>query len=396
MLSYKYRLKPSREQVVILERQLNLCRWTYNTFLGYCYDERKSGRGTPRTIPMIYLLTIWKERNPELNEIHSQVLQNVVDRVRLGFEGHWARKKLKMRSHTPKFKKTDDYSSLTYTQSGFKLNNSMLNLSKIGDVKIIQHRPVEGKVKRLTILREYSGKWYASFACEVEDKPIQGRLPSIGIDFGLNSLVAFDDGTKIEAPQLYRKTYEKLRRTQRIFSKKKRGSNNRLKQRIRLAKIYERETNQRKDLSFKIARDIVNKYETIYVEDLKITNMVKNKHLSKSIYDAGWGILKNNLTYMAKMSLGKTVLVNPKNTTQICSGCGVIVRKDLSVRIHSCPECGLVLDRDVNAARNILRNGIESERLELTLVGEPTSTIDKRVGVQVGSMNQEATLLVGW
>ena len=123
--------------------------------------------------------------------------------------------------------------------------------------------------------------------------------------------------------------------------------------------------------------------------------MVRNKHLSKSIYDAGLGSLRGNLTYMAKMSLGKTVLVNPRNTTQICSGCGVIVRKDLSVRIHNCPECGLILDRDVNAARNILRNGIESERLESTLVGEPTSTITQRSGTQVGSMNQEATLLVG-
>ena len=394
MLSYKYRLKPTKEQVEVLEGQLEICRWVWNTLLGYCYDERKAGHGTPLD-KIQNLLPIMKERNQELKQVHSQVLQNVDIRIKRGFDLYWSLKRNHKKANLPKFKGRGDYNSITYPQSGFKLKDSMLKLSKIGNLKIILHRPVEGEIKTLTIKQEPSGKWYAIFVCDVENKPIEGRLPAVGIDFGLDSLVALDDGTKIEAPQYYRKSYQKLRRVQRIHSKRKKGSKNREKERVILTRAYEKETNQRKDLSFKIARSIVNKYEKIYIEDLKIKNMVKNKHLSKSIHDAGWGILRANLTYMAERSLGKTVAVDPKNTSQVCSGCGEIVSKDLSVRIHNCPHCGLVVDRDVNAARNILRKGILLEQQESTLVGEPTSTITQRSGMQAGSMNQEATLLVG-
>lgn len=395
MLSYKYRLKPTKEQVEVLEDQLEICRWTWNTLLGWVYDERKAGHGTP-LLKLNYNLIIMKDRNPELSTVHSQVLQNISKRIGLGFDLYWSLRRSGKKASPPKFKGRGDYNSITYPQSGFKLKDSMLKLSKIGNLKIILQRPVEGEIKTLTIKQEPSGKWYAIFVCDVENKPIEGRLPAVGIDFGLDSLVAFDDGTKIDAPQFYRKSYQRLRRIQRIHSKRKKGSKNREKERVILTRAYEKETNQRKDLSFKIARSIVNKYEKIYVEDLKIKNMVKNKHLSKSIHDAGWGILRANLTYMAERSLGVTVAIDPRNTSQICSACGEIVPKDLSMRIHNCPHCGLVLDRDVNAARNILHKGILLEQQESTLVGEPTSTITQRSGMQVGSMNQEATLLVGW
>ena len=319
MLSYKYRLKPTKEQIRVLEAQLRICRWTYNTLLDHCYEEREAGRGTPTSVKLLYLLPIVRTSNPELNTLHSQVLQNIAKRVRSGFECHWVKKRLSMKTHLPRFRSADRYNSLTYPQSGFNVKNGLLRLSKIGDLKIIQHRPIEGEVKTLTIGRESSGKWYAVFSCEVENKPISDRLPSVGVDFGLYSLVALSDGTVIEAQECYRKVQVRKRRLDRRHSKCRKGSENREKARIRAAVVTTRVANQRKDFAFKVARSIVDKYERIYVENLKITNMVRNKHLSKSIYDAGWGMLRNALTYMAKMSEGVMAFVNPRNTSQLCS-----------------------------------------------------------------------------
>ena len=270
----------------------------------------------------------------------------------------------------------------------------MLCLSKIGDVRIIQHRPIEGKVKTLTVTRSRAVKWYAVFSSEVEVKPIRNRLPAVGVDFGLNSLVALSDGTLIEAPRSYRMAEERLGRAQRCLSKKRRGSRNREKARLRVASVCERVANQRWDYACKTARSIVNRYERVYVEDLNVQGMMRNRRLSKSLGDAGRGMLRNALTYMAERSEGVTAFVSPRGTSQTCSGCGAYVRKDLSVRTHRCPECGLTIDRDVNAARNILRKGIGLERAEYTPVGEVAATQLGEAG-QVASVSQEARLFRG-
>ena len=178
---------------------------------------------------------------------------------------------------------------------------------------------------------------------------------------------------------------------QRCLSRKKRGSVNREKARRKVARLHERVANQRRDYVYKTARSIVDRYESIYLEDLKICNMNGNRHLSKSIADAGWGLLRNALTYMARLSEGVTAFVDPRGTSQACSGCGVRVEKGLGERMHRCPACGLVLDRDVNAARNILKRGLEIglERAEYTPDGEGTNTC--LIGdAQVASVIQEA------
>jgi len=394
LLSFKYRLKTSRKQAETLDEQLRLCRLTYNTLLGHCFDERKAGRGTPTSTSLNYLLPEMKTRTPELEGVHSQVLQNVAKRVRSGFESYWNRRRAGLKSRLPRFRRADKYSSLTYPQSGFSLDGCMLRLSKIGDVKLIQHRPLEGKVKTLTVTRSASGRWFAVFSCEVENKPIPGRLPAVGVDLGLNSLVALSDGTTIEAPRSYHTAEERLGRAQRCLSRKRRGSRNREKARLRVASVCEKVANQRRDFAYKTARMIVNRYERVYVEDLKIANMVRSNRLSKSIGDASWGMLRSALIYMAERSEGVMALVNPRNTSQVCSGCRAYVEKDLAVRVHVCPYCGLVLDRDVNAARNILRKGIGLGQPEYTPEGEATTTQLSVVG-QATSMNQEASLLVG-
>jgi putative transposase len=394
ILSYKYRLKPSPGQATVLEEQLRLCRWAYNALLEYSFSERRAGRGTPTHKALTYLLPEMKAMKPELSNVFSQVLQNVCKRIRSGFESYWNRKRAGLKAHLPRFRGEDRYDSLTYPQFGFRVKDGVLCLSKIGDVRVVQHRPVEGKVKTLTVTRSRAGKWYAVFASEVEAKPIRNRLPAVGVDFGLNSLVALSDGTLIEAPRSYRNAETRLRRVQRSLSRKRRGSRNREKARRRVASACERVANRRRDYAYKTARSIVNRYERVYVEDLKIANMVKDRRLGKSIGDAGWGMLRNALTYMAKMSEGVTAFVNPRDTSQLCSGCGERVEKDLAVRVHVCPYCGLVLDRDVNAARNILRKGIGLEQAEYTPVGEVTATQPSEVG-QVASVSQEARLFRG-
>jgi putative transposase len=395
-LSYKYRLKPSPGQETVLQEQLRLCRLMYNTLLEHSFNERRAGRGTPTHKALTYLLPAMKARKPELNTVFSQVLQNVAKRVRSGFESYWNRKRAGLKAHLPRFRGEDRYDSLTYPQFGFRLKDGVLCLSKIGDVRIVQHRPVEGEAKTLTVTRSRAGKWFAVFASEVEAKPIQNRLPAVGVDFGLSSLVALSDGTLIEAPRSYRWSEERLGRAQRSLSRKKRGSRNREKARRRVASACERVANQRRDFAYKTARSIVNRYERVYVEDLKVQSMMRNRRLSKSLGDAGWGMLRNALTYMAERSEGVTAFVNPRGTSQTCSGCGAYVEKDLSVRTHRCPGCGLTIDRDVNAALNVLKRGLEIglERAKYTPVGEVTATRLSEAG-QVASVSQEAHLFRG-
>jgi putative transposase len=368
----------------------------YNSLLEHSLSERRAGRGTPTHKALTYLIPAMKARTPELNAVFSQVLQNVCKRVRSGFEGYWARKRTGLKAHLPRFREEDRYDSLTYPQFGFQLKDGVLCLSKIGDVRVVQHRPVEGRVKTLTVTRSRTGKWYAVFSCEVEAKPIQNRLPAVGVDLGLNSLLALSDGTLIEAPRSYRNAESRLRRVQRSLSRKRRGSRNREKARLRVASVCEKVANQRRDYACKTARSIVNRYERVYVEDLNVQGMMGNRRLSKSLGDAGWGMLRNTLTYMAKMSEGVTAFVDPRGTSQTCSACGAYVRKDLSVRTHRCPGCGLTIDRDVNAARNMLKRGlgIGLERAEYTPVGEVTTTQPSEVG-QVASVSQEAHLFRG-
>ena len=271
---------------------------------------------------------------------------------------------------------------------------STLKLSKIGALKLRLHRPVEGKVKTLTIKRTPTENWYATFSCEVETKPIPNREKAVGVDFGLIHLVALSDGVTFEAPKTYRHIEAQSRRAHRELSRKVKGSKNRAKARVRLARVYEKAMDGRKDFAYKTARSIVNRYERIVVEDLRIDNMRRNRCLSKSIGDAGWGLLRGALIYMAERSEGVIVLVDPKNTSQLCSGCGSLVSKNLSERVHRCPVCGLVLDRDVNASRNILRKGIPLEQRDSKPVEIQSLPSESSVW-HVGSLNQEAHLFRG-
>jgi putative transposase len=202
-----------------------------------------------------------------------------------------------------------------------------------------------------------SGRWYAVFCCEVEAQPREKPHRDVGIDLGLECFAALSDATRIENPRIYRGSERRLAHLQRSLSRKEKGSRNRMRARLRVARLHERVENRRSDFLHKASRAVADSYGTIYVEDLKIQNMVRNHRLAKSISDAGWGRFVRMLCYKEEESGGRVVLVNPYGTSQRCSGCGEKVVKSLSDRVHECPYCGLVLDRDLNAARNILEIG---------------------------------------
>ncbi len=392
---FRYRLYPSKTQTNILEEQLEICRGLHNWLLHYAQGYYKDTGKTISYLTMQNLLPKLKTDRPELLKVHSQVLQNIARRIRLGYENFYARRRAGLKAGLPRFKKYGRYKSITYPQFGFKIDGNRLHISKIGSIRIQQHREIPEHIKTLTVKRLPSGKWYACFSCIVKAQPREKPFEDVGIDVGLHSYAVLSDGTRIENPRLYRASEKRLGLLQRGLSRKERGSRNWVKAKTRVARLHENIGNRRTDFLHKASRKIADTYETVYFEDLKIGNMVRNHCLAKSISDAGWGRFIEMIAYKEEESGGQLIRVNPRGTTQMCSRCGEKVEKTLSDRIHQCPYCGLVLDRDHNAALNILARGREiRQELPESRPAEEKTTTPPRV-VQAYPVKQEASLLVG-
>jgi putative transposase len=359
--TFKYRLKPTPEQERLLERTLMLCRHVYNAAVGerreawllcgvsVTYYQQKA------ELPGI------KEAMPEYGEVNAQVLQDVVLRVDRAFKAFFRRVKSGDTPGYPRFHGHDRYNSFTYPQvgehGGATLDGGLLSLSKIGRIPIRLHRPLEGTPKIITVSREADG-WYASISCaNVPIWPLLATGQETGIDLGIEAFATLSDGTRIFAPAWYRKAERALKTAQRRVSRRKQGSHRRKKAVKLQAKAHQKVKRQRQDFHHKAALALVQQNDTIYHEALQPANMVKNHHLAKSITDAGWGAFLTILTYKAACAGRRIVAVNPVYTSQRCSGCGALVHKSLSVRWHSCPDCGTSLHRDHNAAKNIERAG---------------------------------------
>ncbi len=390
--TFQFRIYPNKNQEAVLNRTLSTCRRLYNDSL----EERKRQAELNRLkrefdiFPFGYLEWInYYDQKRELTatktsfqkEVYSQVLQDVIKRVERSFKNFFSG------FGYPRFQGRNRYNSFTYPQSGFSISikDRKLNLSKIGCIRIILHREIEGKIKTCTIKKDID-QWYVSFSCDI-DKPIVpvDVKTETGIDVGLSYLITMSNGEQIEPPEFLRRSEHKLIREQKRLSRKKKGSQNRNKQRIVVAKVHRKIRNQRKDFNHKISKVLVDTYDCIVFEDLQIRNMVQNHHLAKSISDAGWNQLMQFTKFKAECA-GKVVeFVNASNTSQNCSSCGNPVPKDLSVRVHQCPLCGLVLDRDHNAAINILKRNSST-------VG--TTGINARQGYLSGvSMQRDAQCL---
>ena len=294
-----------------------------------------------------------------MRQVQSQVLQDVALRLQRAFENFFERTKKGQKAGYPRFKGRNRYDSFTYPQyeNGVMLKAGRLVLSKIGDVRIFQHRPIppNGTIKTCTIRRDVD-KWYACFSVETDGtvKPQGPRESHVGVDLGLNSLVTLSNGEKVSPPKFLRKMEKKLKRVQRRLSRKKKHSRNWMRQTVKVAKVHRKVRLQRMDFNHKLSRMLVNRFDTIVFERLSIQNMVKNHRLAKSIADAGWGQLEAFTSCKAAEAGAIVMHVDPYGTTADCSRCGFPVPKTLSQRIHECSNCGFVLDRDWNAAVNVL------------------------------------------
>ncbi|MGH9637296.1 MAG: RNA-guided endonuclease InsQ/TnpB family protein [Candidatus Angelobacter sp.] len=361
--TFKYKLKPTPEQERAMGFVVRRCRELYNAGL----EERQEAwrtcavrvtfAGQSAQLPDI------KAVRPEYRDVHSQVLQDVLTRLDRAFQAFFRRVKNGEAPGYPRFQGSNRYNSFTYKQYGNgatldgSLDNGFLVLSKIGRIAIRWSRPLEGTPKTVTISHEADG-WYVCISCA--DVPLQLLEPTgqeTGIDLGLESFATLADGTMIHNPRCYRRAERRLKTAQRRVSRRKKGSHRRRKAVTLLAKAHQKVKRQRQDFQHKTALAFVQQYDTIYHEDLQVGNMLKNHHLAKSIQDAGWYTFVSILTFKAVCAGKRVVAVNPAYTSQTCSGCGVVVKKGLSVRWHACPACGASLHRDHNAAKNIERLG---------------------------------------
>ena len=359
--TYKYRLYPTHRQKRVLKSHIEACRTLYNTFLHdriHLYEDKGEQLSM---YDQINNLPSLKKSCPLLAGVYSQVLQNVAMRVDLAFRGFFRRCKTGDKPGFPRYKGKDRYDSITYTQMGFAIKAKRLRLGKIGSIKINKHRPLEGKPKTCTILRSATGKWYATIDCEVDCSPLPKSNEKIGIDVGLDRFATLSNGKKIGNPRFFCRADKEISRSRRKVAKSEKGTKKNAKDTKAAARIHERIKFKRHDFAHKLARSLVNKYGLIAVEDLTINLMVRDNFLAKSIYDAAWSQFRHCLSYKAEEAGRILVAVNPAYTSQDCSECGYRLRKTLSQRRHRCPSCGLDIDRDENAARNILRLGLQSQ-----------------------------------
>ncbi|MHC1688141.1 MAG: RNA-guided endonuclease InsQ/TnpB family protein [Methanothrix sp.] len=360
--AYKFRIYPTKSQKTKMEQTLDLCRWTYNKTLEIRKTAWEKEGKSLNKYETNNMLPEWKSKKPELKEVFSQVLQNVHERVDLALKAFFRRVKAGEKPGYPRFRGKGRYDSFTYPQKGFKLEPGKLYLSKIGEVKIKLHRTIEGKIKRLTIRRAATGKWFACFSAEIEDilLPPWKDGSMVGIDVGLESFATLSNGEKIANPRFFREEEKELTRVQRKLSKASKGTSERRSALKVVERVHERIANKRYEFAHRVSRDLVNRFGLIAFEDLNIQNMIKNHNLAKSIGDVAWNMLVTLTSYKAANAGSMVVLVDPRNTSKMCSRCGILVEKNLSERVHNCSQCGLSLDRDWNAAINILRLGLQS------------------------------------
>jgi putative transposase len=359
--AFKYKLKPTLEQERMFDRTLMLCRHIYNAALG---ERREAWRMCGVTVTYFLQkaeLPGIKEAMPEYTEIHSQVLQDVVLRVERAYQAFFQRLKEGDIPGYPRFQGRNRYHSFTYPQvgehGGARLDNGCLVLSKIGRIAVRWSRPLDGTPKTVTISKEADG-WYVIVSCA--DVPIQPLPPTgceTGIDVGLKVFLITASGGIVENPRHYRRAERYLAKCQRRVSRRTKGSHRRRKAVAVLAKAHQTVQRQRADFHHKTALALLQAHDTIYLEELRVSNLVRNCHLAKSISDAGWAQFRAILAAKAACAGRRVIAVPPHYTTQECSECGERVPKALSVRTHICPTCGLVLDRDLNAALNIQRAG---------------------------------------
>jgi putative transposase len=358
-------LYPTKEQHRLLEQQLEECRWLYNRLL----EERQRAWEERQEAVRLYdqhgMLPVLKAERPSLARVQSQVLQHVAVRIDLAFQAFFRRCKAGETPGYPRFRGKGRYASFTFPQVpvGCHLDADVkrLGVMNVGLVKIVLHRPLEGTPKTATISRSSTGKWSVCFSCEcAEPSPLPTTGAVVGIDVGLKTFATLSTGQAVANPRFFRHEERALAKVQRAHSKLTKGTPARATHRRVVARVHERTRWRRSDFSHQHGRRIVNQFDLIAVEDLSVKRMTHNHCLAKSIHDAAWSQFTALLAYKAAWAGRQYVAVNPAYTSQDCSRCGHRQTLSLADRISTCPCCGLVLDRDLNASLNILRLGQQS------------------------------------
>ena len=362
--TYEYRAYPTTKQQKIFTVWLALLRSLYNQALAWRIEAYEAAGLAVKWTTQANALPDFKQESESFAGLHSDVLQDAMRRLDKAYKAFFRRVKTGDEPGFPRFKGEGRYRSMTFSHLAKRLIRNVhrkyarVVVPKVGHLKIRYHRPLpDGKIKTLTISKKVSG-WYATIVVEVP-APVEVSVnTTLGVDVGLNAFVVDSDGERIPNPCPYRTSEKKLGKHQRVLSRRKKGSKRRAKQREMVARTHQRIANQRKDFQFKAAHRILERCDEVAVEDLKIKNMLKNHYLAKSISDAGWDSFRLKLQSKAESAGKQFTKVKPHYTSQKCSGCDSIVPKSLSDRIHNCPHCGLVLDRDYNAAINIKKAAV--------------------------------------
>ncbi len=386
MRTYRFRIYPSKAQEKQMCQHLWLAKNLWNDLLEHSKELYRNFDKFP-TRNSLQLMV--KDTG-----MFSQTSQEIAHRVENGI---WRYMKLRKAGNKkagfPRFRSADRMKSLNYPQFGFFLEKK-LKVNPFGEIPIVRHREVNGKIKTLTLKREASGKWFACFAVE---EPPAIRLANggsrIGIDLGLRVLATLSNGSKINNPRHIRKHQEKIAFLQRLSNRKKKGGKNRVRAKQKVAVEFEKLKNVRRDFLHKLSKNLVDSYSFIALEDLASQELAE-QNFGKQIYDAGWGELADMLRYKAESAGCEIMFVNPKDTTKTCCICGNMADMPLAVRIYDCHNCGNHMDRDLNAAYNILKRATagSAESNACGDVSKKTSVKQEAIASPSGRLGQFTTL----